>query len=631
MEKESSYIEELFSEGPIVIFHWLPSSEWNVSFVTNNVEELTGYTKQEWIENKINYKDLIDPQDLPKVIQEVQKYSIVLKKRRWKHAPYRIITKNGEKLWVQNYTICKYKNDTPELYIGYVFDITKEIQHQEQVKADLEFYLNIFEQHSAVMLLIDSIDGSIINVNQSACKFYGYSKEDFLKMKIYDINTLSKEEIKIKIRQAMFGEQNYFLLKHKLANGMIKDVEVHSTPIKLKDKTFLFFIIHDISEKVQFQENLRQLTTNLNNILEMQIQERVKLFKQYQLIFENITIGIGIIQGLDLIEYNQKMIQLLKPLGIEEIKHNFFSHFELLKGTDIQSLLKIGFHKISYEVRLKKFPNQIYHINITSFRNWENQEEIFYLVFLDNITEIKKIEIEKKEKEELLLHQSKLAAIGESLTAITHQWKQPLQSIQMMAYYLKELTKLEEIQKNTFSNVVDDIIDQIHFMNLTLEEFRDFYKETQDISFFSVREQIQKSLKIINFILKKNQISLFLDDKDFIVYGNPNQFNQCILNLINNSIDAIIERKNNHPDFTGKIEIKINPKNKIIKIFDNGKGIPSEIQNKLFFPYVTTKKIEGTGLGLYITKKILNKMNADIFYCANSESDQGTSFIIKFR
>lgn len=631
MEQGFSYIEELFSEGPIVIFHWLPSPDWKVSFVTENVKELTGYTKDEWLKGKIMYKNIVDPEDLPRVIQEVQQNSLESKKTRWKHDPYRIINKKGERIWVQDYTICKYKDSAVEIYIGYVFDITKEIQYQEKIKSDFEFYFNLFEQHSAIMLLIDPQDGSILNANQSACKFYGFSKKEFLTKNIMDINTLNKEEVQLKMHQAKLKNQNTFLFKHKLANGVIKDVEVHSTPLQLKDRTVLFSIIHDISEKVQFQENLKQLYTNLENILEMQIHERVKLFKKYQFIFENINIGIGIVKKKDLIEYNQRMIQFLKPLKEEEIKYNFFDHFALPIEAELESVFKIGFQKYFYEISLKKFPNKIFHIHITPFRDWENPQEILYLVFLNDITEIKKIELEKKEKEELLLQQSKLLAIGESLTTISHQWRQPLQSIQIMTSFLKELSKEGDIQKDTLVSVLNDILEQIHFMNQTLQDFRDFYKESQDVSFFSVREEIQKVLQLVNLLFEQKQIFLSINEGDFIVCGNSNLFKQCILNLINNSKDAILELKKHNPDFLGKINIEIFPENKIIKIIDNGIGIPNDIQNKLFQPYVTTKKIEGTGLGLYITKQILNKMNADIYYCASSELEKSCTFSIKFR
>ncbi|MFN3604359.1 MAG: PAS domain-containing protein [Leptonema sp. (in: bacteria)] len=268
MNQNWELIEELFFEGPIVVFHWLPTVDWKVAFVTKSVEELTGYSQEEWIESKIVYKDIVHPDDLPRVQEEVYQNSYQNQLKRWKHKPYRILKKNKEEIWVQDYTICTYTNGIPNSYYGFLVDITKEYLYERDLEYKLELYYNLFEKHSAVMLVIDSADGKILNANESACKFYGYTKEEFQKMFIQDLNTLSSEEIYFKIQQVKSKKQNFFLFKHKLADSTIKDVEVYSSPIPLlSGKTLLFSIVHDISEKIQTQENLKRLHVNLENLL----------------------------------------------------------------------------------------------------------------------------------------------------------------------------------------------------------------------------------------------------------------------------------------------------------------------------------------------------------------------------
>lgn len=632
MENSLELLAELFEEGPIVIFQWRNEPNWPVNFVSDNVEELTGYTSEEWLEQKVKYSDIIHPEDLPKVEKEVKLYSYELKQKRWKHKPYRLIKKNGEEIWVQDYTICKYKNDIPLLYTGYIFDITKEYTLQKNLESELELYFSFFDKHNAIMLIIDPKDGKIVNANKAASKFYGYSKKQLQNMYIQDINSLPNEEIKFRMQQAKLKKQNYFLFKHKLADGKIKDVEVYSTPITLKNKTLLFSIIHDISDKIQIEENLKQLHINLENLLEKQIQERIKIFKKYQLLFEQNYLGIGIIQNKELIEYNQKLVQLLKPLSLQDIKKDFFSIFNLSLDIDIHKTL-FNYQRINYyEVKLKNDPYRFFLLVILPFQDWGNENKINFLIFLTDITEVKKMELEKKEKEEMLFYQSKLAAIGESLTAIAHQWKQPLHSLQLMASYLKEICLNHTLTNEIVLSITNDLLVQIEFLNQTLKEFRDFYKEnSSEIKSFSIKEELEKILKIFKVQFDNHNIEIEIKGDDFSIFGNENLFKHTILNLINNAKDAILEKQKSNQTIKGKIQIQLNSEKKIIKINDNGIGIPSEIQKKLFLPYVTTKKTEGSGLGLYITKQILNKMNGDIYFIDTNEEDKKTTFIIKFR
>ena len=132
----------------------------------------------------------------------------------------------------------------------------------------------MFEGHSAIMLLIEPETGIILDANQSAADFYGYSKSKLCDMSINEINTLPPEQLQVEIKKALNGEQNYFVFLHKLAGGEERTVEVHSSPITLNDRQVLFSIIHDITERRQAEENLEKtlmtertlLSTLLDNL-----------------------------------------------------------------------------------------------------------------------------------------------------------------------------------------------------------------------------------------------------------------------------------------------------------------------------------------------------------------------------
>lgn len=131
-----------------------------------------------------------------------------------------------------------------------------------------EFFDTIFEKHSAIMLLIDPNTGKIINSNKSAEDYYGYNKVEFCSMTIDEINTLSKEEIHEKLKDAISKNLENFEFQHKLSNGEFRNVEVNSSPIDYKGEQILFSIIHDINDHKQVENKLSDQNILMTTILE---------------------------------------------------------------------------------------------------------------------------------------------------------------------------------------------------------------------------------------------------------------------------------------------------------------------------------------------------------------------------
>ncbi|MDX9701988.1 MAG: ATP-binding protein [Candidatus Auribacterota bacterium] len=115
---------------------------------------------------------------------------------------------------------------------------------------------DMFDEHSSIMLLIDTQNGVIVDANKSAQKFYGYDHQQLLNMSIYDINIMKKETLRHLINDVAAFKENCFVVEHKLSTGEIREVEVHSTPISINGKILLFSIIHDVTERRQIQEEL---------------------------------------------------------------------------------------------------------------------------------------------------------------------------------------------------------------------------------------------------------------------------------------------------------------------------------------------------------------------------------------
>lgn len=148
-----------------------------------------------------------------------------------------------------------------------ITDFTKLKMEQEQL---LKKYHKMFENHIAIMLIIEPISGKILKANSAACDFYGYTKNELLSMSISDINVLSNSELDNLLLNALKKKQNYFLFPHKLKNGDVKYVDVYSNPIKFGNKTYLYSIIFDVSDREQYKADLLQekelLKTTLHSI-----------------------------------------------------------------------------------------------------------------------------------------------------------------------------------------------------------------------------------------------------------------------------------------------------------------------------------------------------------------------------
>jgi diguanylate cyclase (GGDEF)-like protein/PAS domain S-box-containing protein len=141
----------------------------------------------------------------------------------------------------------------------------KEIEHN--LKISEERYHQMFETNQAIKLVINPQDGSIIEANEAAIHFYGYSKEKLLTLKISNINTLSSAQIQLEMLRAKNEERLYFNFKHRLASGEIRDVEVYSGPIKTSQGTLLYSVIHDITNRTIIEKILHQQNAYLNSIL----------------------------------------------------------------------------------------------------------------------------------------------------------------------------------------------------------------------------------------------------------------------------------------------------------------------------------------------------------------------------
>ena len=209
----------------------------------------------------------------------------------------------------------------------------------------------------------------------------------------------------------------------------------------------------------------------------------------------------------------------------------------------------------------------------------------------------KLLEDKQKMQQTLLLQQSRLASMGEMISIIAHQWKQPLNFLSVANMNLK---RMHSEEKNS-NMLLTESNKQIEYMSNTIDSFRDFYNPSKSKEEFSVVAALEHVLSIASSALESAKVLVNLDiKKDFNIHGNKNEFEQVLLNLINNARDALVERDVKSP------KINIDIQKNTISVRDNAGGISKANIKKIFDPYFSTKK-NSDGIGLYISKMIIEQ------------------------
>ncbi|MBF0337199.1 MAG: PAS domain S-box protein [Nitrospirae bacterium] len=414
----------------------------------------------------------------------------------------------------------------------------------------------------------------------------------------------------------------------------VSDLEGTLGVIKCKQEDFLGSggIIKDITEKRRTEKAL------------------VESEKMAQALMENAcdAILIADIEG-NLIDANKKAVKLL-GYDKAELLHMKYTDIhpqnELMRVIDhFQGTVEKDLRDyIETQVLSKNGSNTFVEISASLIKI--NGKKLVQGIFR-NITERKLSQERLRRQEQLLIQQSKMAAMGEMIGVISHQWKQPLNGLALIIQNLRDAREYIEIDDNYINNFVNDAMDQVLFMAKTIDEFRNFFKPSKEKETFNIMGVIGEIFSLLSPQLKNNAISykitcnphnkafrdhsVVMSCNAILITTYKNQLAHVILNLISNSNDAIIERRQKGLLLkSGMISVDCYKENNLLKveISDNGGGIPDEIIDGIFEPYFTTKKDKGTGIGLYMSKVIIEESLGGRIYAKNIED--GVMFILEF-
>jgi PAS domain S-box-containing protein len=210
-----------------------------------------------------------------------------------------------------------------------------------------------------------------------------------------------------------------------------------------------------------------------------------------------------------------------------------------------------------------------------------------------------------REKDHILIQQSRLAAMGEMIHNIAHQWRQPLSALSLIISNIKDDFDFGELDAATLDGAVITSRRLLDKMSSTIDDFRDFFRPDREPGEFNIGSAVEDALFIMDAALKNNRITVEKSfEPNLNAYGYANQFAQAVLNVIANAKEAIQMRK--VP--AGKIDIRLTCRETSaeLAIQDNAGGIPADVLPRIFDPYFTTKE-QGSGIGLYMSKMIIER------------------------
>ncbi|MBF0342697.1 MAG: PAS domain S-box protein [Nitrospirae bacterium] len=526
---------------------------------------------------------------------------------------------------------------SPVLYVLVFRPMLAQIRHRQQAEhlsKETSVYLdNILNSSTDMGIIATDVNLHIKYYNQEAEKLLGFGRDVVLGKTVMQMHVMAR------VSPLRFDS----ILKR------LQNTESHSFEFQLKKEDGVHYIEARVSGIWDNQTVLAGyvMTIKDTTVHRAEQEQMRRLIRSVESAGESVIITD--ISGV--IEYVNPSFTKLTGYTISEA---IGKNPKVLKsGLHSNSLYKELWDTIlsgevwSGEITNKRKDRTLYEVQLTVAPVFGDQGKIEGFVAIQrDITELKELHksLEQKvesgirkifQQQQMLVQQSKMATMGEMIGSIAHQWRQPLNALGLIIQDVEDAYEYGELDKNYIDNLIKDSITQINFMSQTIDDFRNFFKPSKEKTTFNIVKAIKEVIVMVKAMLNSKSIKVETEsEEDITVTGYHNEFMQVILNMINNSKDAILENRINNDIHGGIISISINKHDGIVKIEikDNGGGIPEHVKERIFEPYFTTKGEEhGTGIGLYMSRIIIEKNMGGHLYVDNYVKDgvSGAIFTIE--
>jgi PAS domain S-box-containing protein len=230
-------------------------------FVNPAWEKLIGFDKEEAMQ--MEFTSIVHS-DFVKLIKNRFKAKFEGKKIPDKF-DIKLLSKLGKEIWVNtDFSLIEYEGK--KAIISVLMDITDMKKNQQALKNSKKKFQSLFYENTSIMILVDPQNGNIVDANEAACKFYGYPKSKIITLSLKEISLNSPEEIETEMQEAMHDRRKHFFYRHKLSNNEIRDVELYSGKVEMKEGVFLYSIVHDITARKEAEEALKKSEQELKQL-----------------------------------------------------------------------------------------------------------------------------------------------------------------------------------------------------------------------------------------------------------------------------------------------------------------------------------------------------------------------------
>lgn len=464
----------------------------------------------------------------------------------------------------------------------------------------------------------------IVDSKETIIESYGKQLESFN----FEVNfqTLAK----------FFNKKDYIQLQKLLNNELnslilhweIFDFEVSFSKIPNTSNYALFFF--DITQYSSVASELKKSKSDL-----------ISKTEELQGVFDLAANGISILDNTGTFLYANNFFQKMMGYTMEELYSESCislsaKEYQEPSRKAVQIAIEEGSVVNFRKVCVSKGGE---YINASMSLSYLKSRDEILMITSDITDDIKyqeklKLQVEEEVKKrteqyEIMCHQSRLAAMGEMINSIAHQWRQPLNGLGLIVQSLRHINNSKGINQEMLEEIEEEIMEKVNFMSQTIDDFSDFFRISKERETFDVLKNIDDAIRLIDIQLKIHQIEIIVKAKtknNMNVFGFPNEFRQVIMNMVHNSMMAIVDTNKKH----GFIEIALNQTKEFIEIMirDNGGGIKNHYIPKIFDPYFSTRE-HGSGIGLYMSKMIIeHHMKGQL---AVKNYKQGAQFCIRLK
>ena len=346
-------------------------------------------------------------------------------------------------------------------------------------------------------------------------------------------------------------------------------------------------------------------------------------------IFNNVTAFLVITNGKKLVDVNRSFLNFFHLENMEDFLKDYACICDKFlagegylqkKVSEDENWLQhlLNNPEATHKVKMLDV-NEVVNIFQVNFQEYYQDNETKYIVSFENITALENELSNSRQKDKQLLEQSRLAQMGEMISMIAHQWRQPLAAISSASGAITLKAKRDRLGNELAIELSGKIADYSQHLSSTINDFREFFKTNKEKKEASFEEIVTCVLNIVEETIQSQNIKLIKEfQTDLKVETFPNEIKQVVLNLLKNAEDVLLDNKIVDPFI--KIRTYQSEDNLHLEISDNGGGIPEKIIGNIFDPYFSTKtQKDGTGLGLYMSKTIIQEHCHGQLKVSNSE------------